>query len=142
LNLAEAIEQLRPRVCSETHRLSLEALLERAAKLRSKPDTDELWRINNERHRIVTQLIGNSALRLMYDYFFHLTIRAWFELVTEMWDDQVDALCTELTDLIRAVKFGDTEAVAHVERNHLSYHMVLIGRFMSGKPGSVASVER
>jgi len=103
--------------------------------LRKEPDADELWRINNERHRIVVQLIGNSALRLMYDYFFHLTIRSWFELVTEMWDDQVDALCSEISDLIRAMKFGDTEAVAHVERNHLRFHMALIARFMSGNSG-------
>ena len=31
------------------------------------------------------------------------------------------------------MRAGDTQAVAYVERNHLSFYMVLIGRFISGQ---------
>jgi hypothetical protein len=50
-----------------------------------------------------------------------------------MWEDQVDALCAELSDIIRAMRSGDTQAIAYAERNHLCFYMVLIGRFISGQ---------
>ena len=133
LKLAELIGQLSPNPCTDAHISEMGALLERARALSDVRDTEEFWRINHERQRIIASLIGNTALRRMYDLFYYQTARVWFQLVVEMWPEQVDALCTELGDLIRAMKSGDTQAVAFVERNHLSFYMTLIGRFMSGQ---------
>lgn len=135
LKLAELIGQLNPNVCTDSHRGAMEQLLVRARALKENRDTEEFWRINHERQGVIASLIGNMALRQMYDQFYYQTARVWFQVVDAMWDDQVDALCTELTDLIRAMKAGDTQAVAYVERNHLSFYMVLIGRFVSGQLG-------
>ncbi|MCG8356790.1 MAG: GntR family transcriptional regulator, partial [Kiloniellales bacterium] len=133
LKLAELIGQLRPNVCTNSHVEAMEALLDRARALRQQRDTEAFWRINHERQGIIGSLIGNSALRHMYDLYYYQTARVWFQVVDAMWDEQVDALCTELSDLIRAMRAGDTQAVAYVERNHLSFYMVLIGRFISGQ---------
>lgn len=133
LKLAELIGELRPNPCTDSHIETMEALLDRARALSERRDTEEFWRINHERQGVIGSLIGNSALRQMYDLYYYQTARVWFQVVDAMWDDQVDALCTELSDLIRAMKAGDTQAVAFVERNHLSFYMVLIGRFISGQ---------
>lgn len=133
LKLAELIGQLSPNPCTDAHISEMGDLLERARALTEARDTEEFWRINHERQRIIASLIGNTALRRMYDLFYYQTARVWFQLVVDMWPEQVDALCTELGDLIRAMKSGDTQAVAYVERNHLSFYMTLIGRFMSGQ---------
>lgn len=135
LKLAELIGQLNPNVCTDAHRDTMEKLLVRARALKERRDTEEFWRINHERQGVIASLIGNMALRQMYDQFYYQTARVWFQVVDAMWDDQVDALCTELSDLIRAMKAGDTQAVAYVERNHLSFYMVLIGRFIGGQLG-------
>ncbi|MCR9121014.1 MAG: GntR family transcriptional regulator [Phyllobacteriaceae bacterium] len=133
LKLAELIAQLSPKPCSDFHRSGMEQLLNRAAQLKGSRDTGEFWRINHERQKIIASLIGNTALRDMYDQFYYQTGRVWFQMVDVMWDDQVEALCAELRDLIRAMELGDTQAVAYVERNHLSFYMGLIGRFISGE---------
>lgn len=133
LKLAELIGQLRPNPCTDSHREAMETLLVRARALKQDRDTEEFWRINHERQGVIGSLIGNSALRHMYDLYYYQTARVWFQMVDAMWDDQVDALCTELGDLIRAMTLGDTQAVAYVERNHLSFYMALIGRFIAGR---------
>ena len=142
LKLAELIGQLSPNPCLDSHCRQMEALLERARRIRAKQDTEEFWRINHERQSIIRALIGNVALRELYDRYYYLTARVWFQVVEAMWDDQVDALCTELTDLLRAMQAGDTQAVAYVERNHLSYYVALIGRYVSGADRSVSAMAK
>ncbi len=133
LKLAELIGQLSPVPCTDAHRSEMRRLLERARQLRYNRNTEEFWRINHERQKVISSLIGNTALRRMYDHFYYQTGRVWFQIVDVMWQEQVEALCTELSDLIRAMEMGDTQSVAFVERNHLSYYMALIGRFLSGE---------
>ena len=135
LKIAELIGQLSPIACNETHIRELEGLLDRARVLKQHQDTEEFWRINHQRQRVIASLIGNSALRHIYDLFYYQTARVWFQLVTQMWDQQVDSLCAELSDLIRAMRAGDTQAVAYVERNHLCFYMELISRFTSENAG-------
>jgi DNA-binding GntR family transcriptional regulator len=133
LKLAELIGQLGARAVAEADIAGIEALLNRANKLRSVKSSEEFWRINHERQEIVGSLITNSALRSIFDLLYYQTARVWFRLADVMWDEQIDALCTELTDILRAMKAGDTQAIGYVERNHLRFYMVLIGRFISGQ---------
>jgi DNA-binding GntR family transcriptional regulator len=141
LKLAELIGDLSPNPLTDAHRIGMESLLERARKLKENRNTEEFWRINHERQGLVSSLIGNSALRELYDSYYYRTSRVWYATVEEMWDDQIDALCVELADLIRAISSGDPKSVACVERNHLSYYMVMIGRFIGGKGRSQRRTE-
>ncbi|MGH6880377.1 GntR family transcriptional regulator [Hypericibacter sp.] len=133
LRLCEMIGQLSARPCTDTDLSAMKALYERAQKLRSNHDTEEFWRINHERQGIVGSLTTNAALRQVFDLFYYQTSRVWFRLAGEMWEEQVEELCTELTDIIRAMRSGDTQAIAYAERNHLCFYMVLIGRYVSGQ---------
>jgi DNA-binding GntR family transcriptional regulator len=139
LKLAELIGDLSPKVPTEAHRIHMQELLERAQRLKEEHNTEEFWRINHDRQGLISSLIGNSALRELYDSYYYRTARVWYEVVQEIWDDQIDALCAELGDLVRAISSGDPKAVAYVERNHLSYYMAMLGRFISGRlqPGAI-----
>jgi len=134
LKLAELIGELSPNVCTPARQSAMERLRNRARELTRRRDTEEFWRINHERQGIIASLIGNTALRQMYDLFYYQTARVWYQLVDALWDEQVDALRTELCDLVRAMRSGDTRAVAYVERNHLRFYMTLIERSMDAGP--------
>ena len=131
LKLAELIGELEPVTCDGSHIAALQALRARAECLRHQSTPEAFWRINHERQQVIASLIGNTALRYMYDHFYYQTGRVWFELVSQTWTEQVDELCSELDDLLRAMRLGDTQAVAYVERNHLRYYMELIEKFMA-----------
>jgi DNA-binding GntR family transcriptional regulator len=137
LRLCELLGQLSPRAPTEADMSALAALYERSRKLGTKRDAAEFWKINNERHAIIASLTNNKALRQTYDLFYYQTARIWFRLAEDIWTEQIELLTSELSDLIRAMRFGDTQAVAFVERNHLTFYMALIGRYMSGQSPSL-----
>jgi DNA-binding GntR family transcriptional regulator len=134
LRLAEMLGQLSPRPPNSNDIAVINELLGRAQRLYHTRDTAEFWRINHERQKTISSLTNNLALRQAYDLFYYQTARIWFRLAEDLWTEQVDSLCSELSDVIRAMKFGDTQAVAFVERNHLSFYMIMIGRFIGGQP--------
>ena len=128
LKLAELIGDLSPNTPTPAHAQAMRTLLDRAHRLKETRDTEEFWQINHARQGLVSSLIGNSALRDLYDSYYYRTARVWYNVLAQAWDEQIDALCAELQDLIRAIVSGDPKAVAYVERNHLSYYMTLLGR--------------
>lgn len=128
LKLAELIGDLAPNPPTPAHAQAMQALLDRAQRLKETRDSEEFWQINHDRQGLISSLIGNAALRELYDSYYYRTARVWYEVLAQAWDDQIDALCAELQDLIRAIVSGDAKAVAYVERNHLSYYMTLLGR--------------
>ncbi|MEZ5831633.1 MAG: GntR family transcriptional regulator [Dongiaceae bacterium] len=127
LKLAELIGELSPNVPTAAHVGAMQALFARAHQLRHTRDTEQFWQINHDRQGLIASLIGNSALRELYDSYYYRTARVWYEILAQLWDQQIDALCAELQDLIRAMQSGDPKAVAYVERNHLSYYMAMLG---------------
>jgi DNA-binding GntR family transcriptional regulator len=128
LKLAELIGELSPNTPTPALARAMQSLLERAQRLRETRDTEEFWQVNHNRQSLISSLIGNTALRELYDSFYYRTARVWYEVLAENWDQQIDALCAELQDLIRAITSGDPKAVAYVERNHLSYYMTMLGQ--------------
>lgn len=135
LQLASLIGKMTPNACDEKMAKALEALLARAEGLGSKRNADEFWKINLERHKVILSLIGNSALRELYDTFYFRTSRVWYLVIDEIWENQVQALCAELNDLVRAFRLGDPTSVANVEYNHLNYYLAIVRRFSSRAPG-------
>jgi len=143
LKLAELIGDLSPNMPTPAHAQAMRALLDRAQRLKDSRDTEEFWQINHERQSLISSLIGNSALRELYDSYYYRTARVWYEAIAQMWGEQIDALCAELQDLIRAIASGDPKAVAYVERNHLSYYMALLGRHAPRlRPARSASMDK
>lgn len=133
LKFAELVGVMSPRPVTSNHITRMEELHNRARALPREIDRQAFWEINRDRHAIILELIGNSALHELYDSYYFRTSRVWYFVIDRIWEDQVEALCAELDELSRALKSGDCQAVANVERNHLSYYLVMFDRTLDAK---------
>ncbi len=131
MKIAGLIGFLSPRPCTDEDVAVLEAMLRRAQALRQSGDAEEFWRINNELQDQVSRHIGNSALRWIHDLFYYQTSRIWYYFLPEMWDEEVEVLCSELRQILRAVQIGDMMAVGYIRRNFISYGQERVNRYLS-----------
>jgi DNA-binding GntR family transcriptional regulator len=138
LKIAELIGEMSPRPCTAADITFVESLLARAKKLNKSGDATEFWRVNHELQHQITQHIGNKALRWIHDLFYFQTARIWFNVVADMWDEEVKLLCSELTDVLRAMRAGDLNALGYIRRNYIALGMIRITHHLSGlvPPGS------
>jgi len=133
LKFAELVGVMSPHPVTADHISRMEDLHNRTKTLPREIDRQAFWEINRERHAIILELIGNGALRELYDSYYFRTSRVWYFVIDRIWENQVEALCAELDELIRALKSGDCQAVANVERNHLSYYLVMFERTLDAR---------
>jgi len=99
----------------------LQALLVQAKCL--SPDAIEvlaLARINHQLHGLVCQVIGNSALRQLYDLYYYQTSRVWYQKMPQFWASEVVALVDELKDLIDTAQRQDVVALGYIKRNYIA----------------------
>jgi DNA-binding GntR family transcriptional regulator len=133
LKIAELIGEMSPRTCTAGDIEFVESLLERAESLNESRDPTEFWRVNHELQHQISRLIGNHALRWIHDLFYFQTARIWFDLVPDMWELEVKLLCSELNDVLRAMRAGDLKGVGYVRRNYIALGMIRVSRYLSGQ---------
>ena len=131
LKLAEIIGDLSPRTSGEAESQVMTELVQRGRKLVEKLELSEFWRVQNERHRIINSLIGNEELRTIHDRLYFQTARVWYGIVEQMWPESAQELLCELEELLRALKSGDTRAIALVSRNYIAYSMARLSEYFS-----------
>ncbi|MEH6579337.1 MAG: GntR family transcriptional regulator [Amphritea sp.] len=123
LKAAELIGVMNPVRCGQKH-------LNQLIKLRRQTDEleniEELARINHELHNLITSLIGNQALRIVYDQYYFQTTRVWYRLIPDLWQQEVTALQTEIDELIVAARRNDVTAIGFVKRNFIARVLFLI----------------
>ncbi|MBW3096258.1 GntR family transcriptional regulator [Pseudohoeflea coraliihabitans] len=129
LQLTTLIGQMNPKPGKPRMVEKASELLARARELAAGKDLHEFWLINLERHAIILSLIGNSALRELYDSYYFRTSRVWYLVIDQIWEDQTLALSEELEDLCKALELGNAQVVCNVEYNHLSYYLKMFERF-------------
>ena len=123
LKLADIISDLSPRNPSDADLNIVNSLVKRVTVLRETHDLAEFWRVQNDRHRVINSLIGNEVLRTIHDRLYFQTARVWYGIVDQMWAEAIQELLAELEELSRAIKSGETRAVALVSRNYIAYAM-------------------
>jgi len=121
IRLAELIGSMSPHPFGPGHTHALGGLEERAAKLLDCFDIREYWRINHELHILIAGIIGNSALRQMWDHLYFQAARMWYQHARSAPEDVAIALAAELAEVARAVEENDAVALGYVQRNHISY---------------------
>lgn len=121
LELACLIGRLSPATPNLGQLGALQTLLDRAHALRANFDADEYVLINHELHEVIASLIGNTSLRSMWLQTYVQAASTWHQVAEIMETEVAEALVQELTDLVIAVKQGDTEAVGYIQRVHISY---------------------
>lgn len=120
LKVAELIGEMAVTRVEPSITEAAESLLQRAIELRQQRDLKAYWVINHEVHHLIGGLIGNSALRELWDRYYYQTARIWYGLIGDTWEEEVESLCAELTEALRYLRIGDLRAVGFAQRNYIA----------------------
>ncbi len=121
LKIAEMIGVLSPLGFSADLKEQCDRLLDRAVALTRTFAIEEYWQINHELHVLIAGIIGNSALRQMWDHFYFQSARIWYRQARTDPTGVAEALRVELEEVRRAVVEDDPVALGYVQRNHIAW---------------------
>lgn len=121
MKTAELIGQMDPKPMPPELAASVDALRQRALLLSRRFDIHDYWRINHDLHFLIAGIIGNSALREIWDLFYFQAARHWYQHAREAAEDVSAALISELEEVLRAVSENDATALGYVQRNSIAY---------------------
>lgn len=121
LKLAELIGEMAPRPFTNHHSKIIETLNQRAAVLLRDFDITEYWQINHDLHFLISDIIGNSALRQMWDQSYFQSARMWYGHAQSDPAGVATSLVAELSEVSRAIIENDAIALGYVQRNYIAY---------------------
>ena len=121
--IAESIGRLSPAEVGQDDIAAVEKLLEQAQALRDDFDITGYWRLNHDLHNVIGGLIGNRALREMWDHFYFKAARIWYGLVPSIPDEVADSFHVEVAEVLRGLREGDMTAVGYSQRNFIAFGM-------------------
>lgn len=121
LELASLIGKLSPNEITQDHVARAEMLLTRAKDLTGDFDAYDYFQINHQLAYLIMEIIGNRALRLMWEQLYCQAASTWYRLGERAGCEVADALVNELSELVVALKQRDPEAVGFVQRIHINY---------------------
>jgi DNA-binding GntR family transcriptional regulator len=121
LRIAPLIGDLSPNGVEPRHIKRVESLLDRARRLVRAFDIKAYWQINHDLHFLIGELIGNSALRVMWDHFYFQAARMWYELARDLGREVSRSLIREIEDVLEAARDRDVRAIGYIQRNYIAY---------------------
>lgn len=121
MKIAEMIGSLSPRAISADQKELVWKLKQRALRLKDHFDIEEYWKINHDLHFMIADIIGNHALRHMWDHFYFQAARIWYRHVRSNSTGAAVALHAELSEVSRAVDEEDVVAIGYIQRNHIAF---------------------
>ena len=121
LKIAEQIGQMNPRPIHAEDLATVEALVARTRTIVDRFDVQEYWQINHANHILIAGIIGNSALREIWDRLYFQAARMWYSHARRNADGVADDLLAELTETRTAIAQRDAVALGYVQRNHIAY---------------------
>lgn len=140
LKIAEMIGHLSPKSCTQDHVQEAELLRARAEVLARNFNSVEYWRINHDLHFLIGDLIGNRALKHMWDHFYFQAARSWYALAKGMPSEVSISLLDQLAEVCRALRAGDVVAVGYTERNYIAFGLRRVLRHYSHEASSNTEV--
>jgi len=121
LKIAELVGHMSPRACTPQDLTTMDGLLRRAEALTRSFDLTEYWRINHDLHFLIGNLIGNRALRRMWDQLYFQAARIWYGLASTLPGEVAASLVEELSEVRKAMAENDVIAVGYIQRNHIAF---------------------
>lgn len=121
LKIAELIGQLTPKPVLPQYQQSAERLCLRANMLIERFDIQQYWQINHELHSLIGDLIGNSALRKIWDSLYFQSTRIWYRHALAFPSNVAAALVSALNEVSQAFTENDATALGYIQRNHIAY---------------------
>lgn len=140
LKIAEMIGHLSPKGCTQEHVSRGELLRVRAEALTRNFDSVEYWRINHDLHFLIGDLIGNLAVKHIWDHFYFQAARSWYALAKGMPSEVSASLVDQLAEVCRALRAGDVVAVGYIERNYIAFGLRRVLSHYSDGSGGHAEV--
>lgn len=121
--IAELIGEMQPKSLGRAELAAASRLADRARALTGSFDIAEYWQINHDLHVMIAGVIGNSALRQMWDHFYFLSARFWYRHARIDPAGVAASLVSETEEVLRAIAVNDATALGYVQRNHIAYGM-------------------
>lgn len=99
----------------------LEDLAAVADALTDVPDYRAIGRVNVGTMAVILDLIDNAPLREISEMLYMRTTRVWHSAIPQLdWQEEVSFVTGELTELLRALRLGDTMTAGYVRRNYIA----------------------
>lgn len=121
LRIAELIGHMDPLPIRSEHLAAAEALVARARRLVDRFDAAEYWSINHDEHVLIADIIGNLALKEMWDRLYYQAARMWYSHAHRNAEGVCDDLLAELIETRNAIAQGDAIAIGYIQRNHIAF---------------------
>ncbi len=121
IKMAEWIGYAGPRELTEEDYNIAVALKQRAKVLTQDFEIVEYWMINHDQHLLIANVIGNSAMRQMWDQLYYRAARMWYQHVRSDATGAADSLFSETTEVSRAIYEKSAIALGYVQSNYISY---------------------
>lgn len=121
LRIAELIGHMDPLPIRPEQLAGADALVARAGAIVDRFDAAEYWSINHDKHVLIAEIIGNSALREVWDRLYYQAARIWYGHAHRRTEGVVDDLLAELIETRNAIAQGDAIAVGYIQRNHIAF---------------------
>ena len=117
LKIAELIGEMNPRPVQPEQIATTDALINRTRTIVENFDPEEYWLINHDKHVLIAGIIGNSALREMWNRFYFQAARMWYSHARRHTHGIADDLLAELIETHNAIVQDDATAIGFVQRN-------------------------
>ncbi len=135
IKLAECIGHMNPREIDQKIKSTAHELQQRAILLTQQFNIVDYWLVNHDQHNLIVEIIGNSALKQMWNHFYYLAARIWYELARTDPDNMADSLVSETTEVADALDQGNAIALGLVQSNYISYGLArLEKRYQESNP--------
>lgn len=128
LKVAELIGQMSPLPLTDNHARDAEAIQRQARVLLTHFDIRTYWQINHRLHFLISGVIGNGALREVWDNLYFQSARFWYQYARSDPGPVAHALIREIEDVIRAIRVNDPVALGYVQRNSIAAGLALLIR--------------
>ncbi|MGK0399839.1 MAG: DNA-binding GntR family transcriptional regulator [Gammaproteobacteria bacterium] len=121
IKIAECIGQMNPCKITAEIKVTAHELQQRASLLTKKFNIVDYWLINHDQHNLIAGIIGNSALRQMWNHFYFLVVRIWYEFARTDPQNVAETLVSEISEVARALDQDSAIALGLVQSNYISY---------------------
>ncbi|MEQ8677388.1 MAG: GntR family transcriptional regulator [Aggregatilineales bacterium] len=120
LKLADFIGEMMTNHFPAEDALLLQEILEQVQAMHDHYDTTALGRFYHQFHGIMNRNISNRPLQQICDQLFYQTARVWLEILPELdWEEEVDIICEEISDVIAAVHEDNMLKVGQIRKDHM-----------------------
>lgn len=118
IHLAGLIGTLATTTCPKGAAEDMLGLQKRVVLLKDGPSKEDFWQLNEDRHKIINEIVENRELRVLHDLFYYKVAPFWFLLFQQAPEREFDYLIREVQETAFWMENGNMLTVANMQQNH------------------------